>query len=243
MSNCSKSDCLIVTGIVFVIVIFFRSMGYVVDGVRKKNDPLESSGTQCAILPPDVRYIEMQKQISKVWHWKYNIEKPISGYVQMRCPTFNHDLNVKIGDRYMGRTDGKSFSAVSQVNIEDCHNNVKYVMRTGNVFDTLVNGNKIFVSLDIRQNGVVKFYVKKEVFITDDIDVWNDQSVKVANLKRNKLNDIASFQGWVWKINLYENNSTNSSIDPLILFSIAGQHSFAEKSDETDMCNEFFNAM
>lgn len=47
----------------------------------------------------------------------------------------------------------------------------------------------------------------------------------------------------VWKINLYGNNSTDSPIDPLILFSVAGQHSFAEKSDETDMCNEFFNAM
>jgi hypothetical protein len=236
--------CAIISLIVTGIAIFLTSMGWVIDGTIHRNDPLENPETVCGVFT-NVSYIKLEKNIFKLWHWTYRITTPASGTVTMRCPTVKHDLDVHFGGAYVGRTDGKVFSLVSEIDLLDCHNNKKYTIRTGNAFETIINQNKIMVSLEVRVGSVTEYYVDKLVFFTDDIDLFNRQGVRVANLKRNKYNDLIHGRGWTWDINIMD--PINTPIDPFILISIAGEHSFSEPdndgNDKYDTCNEVYRIM
>ena len=159
-----RAQCFFVCGVVFSVVVFFSSLGFFAHKTIHRNDPLEDGDIECGKFPDNTTFIKMKKSIGSQWNWKYNIEKPSFGKVEMRCPTFNHDLNVGMNGKWIGRTDGKSFIVVSKINILDCHNDLVYVMRIGDAFQTLINQNQIFVSLELRQDNDVKFYVKKQIF-------------------------------------------------------------------------------
>lgn len=246
MSSDCKEISLVVLFVLFCCA-FLASIGYVVDGTRHKNDPLiENGGTPCGIFPKNVSKIHLKKQITSQWHWDYDIEiGEHKGQVLMRCPTVMHDLNVIFDNTPIGRTDGKTFSLISEVDTLDCHNNKVYTIRTGSVFETIINSNKIFVSLDVRYNDTIIYYVDKQIFITENIDLFDVNNVKVANLHRFKLGDLIHLQGWTWDIVIFD--PINHPVDPMLLVTIAGQHSFSETDSngnaQYDTCNSVYHGV
>jgi hypothetical protein len=209
---------------------------------------------ECYQFPADTNYIKLEKQISDFWIWTYSItaktnssNTTIGGEFYMRYPTSNNDLNIWIPEsaKYVGRTDGKVFSFVSEIDIRDCHNNLKYTMKSGSALQTFINSFNIDVSLEISANGTTQYYIKKDNLFTSSIDVFNNRSIKVAHLYQNKYNNIMKLNGWTWDISILD--PTNNPIDPLILISIAGSQSFQEKDSkgrkQTDYRNGFYIAL
>lgn len=180
-----------------------------------------------------------QKKVGKLWHWTYEIHDPVRGEISQRCPTQMHDLKIKIGDTYLGRTYGKRLTFIDEIKLLDCHNNLMYIMRAGDDFEALVNKNKIRVSYEVRKDGVAEYYVEKLAFSgVNDISVYNKYAEKVANIHRNKWEDVVTMKGYTWDITIV--NPGTNPIDPFILTSIASRHAFSEKNNKTDSCNDFF---
>jgi hypothetical protein len=226
-------------------VLFLASMIYVAVSTAHRDAPLHRSNMPCGAFPANTSRIQLSKQLLKVWHWRYDvlIDSVKRGYVQMRCPSVRHDLNVKIGNAFVGRTDGKVLSLESEIGLLDCHNRPQYVLRTGSAFQTLVNTNEIWVSLEVRQGTKIKYFVRKNVFFTDNIDLYDELSVKVATLTRNVWNDVLHFRGYTWNINVLD--VINHPVDPFLLVTIAAQHAFSQTdkkgNDVQDTCNDFFS--
>jgi hypothetical protein len=228
------------------LFVFFGSMGFFVDRTIHRNDPLESSETNCSTIPIVVNQsIVIQKQVSSLWHWRYLIKQPHqsgTSKVEMRCPTATADANIWYGGRGVGRTDGKILSLYSEFDVLDCHNKRIMVIRTDGFFETMINQNRIIVSLDVRNTkNEVLYYVDKTSFIADDIKLLDTSSTLVARLRRNTLTDLLSATGYTWTI------TNNGNINPLLLLSIAGHHSFddvdSKGNKKGDMCNQFYFAM
>lgn len=230
---------------VFMTVLFIPSMGYVINDSVHKNDPVVESG-QCGEFPKNVSYLKVQKNIYKVWHWQYDFMiNDVNGEVVMRCPTVQRDLNVIFNGVGVGRTDGEIDPILSTIQLLDCHNNKVYTIRTGNAFETIINSNKIFVSLEVRQNDTVINYINKLSLIVDTFDLYDTNSTIVATLKRNKINNLINLEGWSWDINITD--PVNRPVDLFLLIAIAIEHSFSETDGngnaKYDGCNNFSFAM
>lgn len=256
MSDCRKTFSMLVMTFVGVISLI---CGIIVIpyAESRRNAPAETSAsTECFKFPADTYYLKLEKQIWKWWAWEYSISAKsggtansinttFDGNFQMRFPTFNNDLNVKFGDKYVSRTDGKTFSLVSEIDLQDCHNNLLYIMKAGSVFQSFINGFNIDVSLEISANGTVQYYIQKYNLFTSSIDVYNNRSIKVAHLYQNKYSDVLSMTGWTWEITIFD--PLNNPIDPSILISIAGSQSFREKDKDGnvkhDDRNNFYIAL
>lgn len=237
----NKNDCAILFFLIVGVISLFCGPIVIPWSEARRNNPPESNPSkQCYVFPPNVTHIDLKKRLSYIWYWDYKITVKTNtstheGEFYMRYPTWMNDLNAKIGDSYIGRTDGKVISATSEIDILDCHNNLKYVMRSGDIFQTWVNGFNIDVSLEINVKGVTQYYINKNNLVTSNIDVYNNKSVKVAHLYQNKFSDAFSVNGWTWSIDIID--SVNSPIDPFILISIAGSQSFQEKYNIDDSNN------
>lgn len=233
-------------------IIFLFAFSWTIDGQRKRNKAIESSGTECAKFPENTTFVQLQKILTKQWHWRYNMDieytedntqMNIGGYVEQRCPTAQHDVDVKINGNGVGRTDGKIVSAVSEISVEDCHNVFIGTIRTGNLGETIINGNNIVTMLQYRDIvGDIKYYILGINFLITHFNIYNYDGNVVAEIEQFKLKDAAKFQGWTWDIRIKD-----PTVDPLLLVSIAAKFSFSEKTsegeDQTDICNELWNWM
>ena len=229
---------------IFCICVFFTTLGICVDGANHEGDPMVESTVLCSDFPRNVSYIELNKKIT-LWHWIYTITiGGATGEVKMRCPSVMHDMDISFGNLPIGRTNGKIASLISNINLTDCHNNVLYIVRTGDAFETLINMNKIYVTFEVRTpyDNQVVFYVKKFTFITSDFDIFDANGTAVATIKQNKIDDLLNFNTWTWRINV-----TKQTIDPFIVSFIASHHAFSETNKNGnytyDGCNQFYYAM
>lgn len=226
-----------------MICIFLASMGWVVYATIHQNDPLAPAKEEmCGSFPQNVTHIKLEKKVFNQWHWEYGVSiGSLAGAVEMSCPTFMHDVNVVFNDKPIGRTNGKVFSVESNINLLDCHNNLLYTVRAGSYLQVLINKNTYHASLQVDKNGATIYYVEKDVWFTDNIDLLNVNHEKVANLQRNKFKAVISMSGWTWDIDVFQ------PVDPLLLIAIAGEHSFSEnagsKNSQYDSCNQFFHAV
>lgn len=243
--DCKKTSCRIGWVVyIFCILVFFATLGIFVDGVRNEGNQMVESSVPCSSFPRNVSYIELNKKIT-FWNWIYTITiGGATGEVQMRCPSVMHDMDVHFGNQPIGRTNGKIASLISEINITDCHNNVLYIVRTGDAFETLINMNKIYVTFEVRTpyDNQIVFYVKKITFITSDFDIYDVNGSSVATIKQNKFQDLFNFNTWTWHINV-----TKQTINPLIVSFIASHHAFSETNKDGnytyDGCNQFYYAM
>ncbi len=172
------------------------------------------------------------KSLLSQWNWKYEVND-FDGQIKQRCPTTQHDVDVYINGYFAGRSDGKILSTVSEIDINDCHNSRLYTARTGDFFQTVINGNKIWVSFELRDlDGNTIAYVDSKKFFTTNIDIKNTQGVVVANLYRG-----INFP-WKWDFNLYD--QTAHGANPIVLMILAGHSSFSDDDNSTDICNSYF---
>lgn len=180
----------------------------------------------CANLD-NVTSLTLHKQALAQWHWTYASDDGIESI--QRCPTFENDLDIYKDGSLVARTDGKILSTRSRTNIYDCRGNLLYVVQTGNIAVTLLNMNKIFVSLVLYDaNMTVIAFVKSSIFVVGDIDFWsiNDTVVATATLSLTPL--------YTWTY------TTDGTIDMTPLIAISTKISFADDGKKKDICNGFF---
>ena len=191
--------------------------------------PFIDDSQECNLVERKSDY-ELTKELSSQWKWTYK-NRDIK--IQLLCPSSRHDTNIYYNDTYVGGTDIKIISAVTETLIIDCHGTPLFFLRTGNLFGTIINGNKILVNYEVRdaEDTIIAYSTGKH-FITDEIELLDaNREFTIATLTRNTFST-----KWIWKIHV--NSFFHEASDPLVLFSIAGMRSFAGKG--TDGCNTFY---
>ena len=113
---------------------------------------------------------------------------------------------------------------------------VIFTTRTANLFQTIINGNQIFVSYELRDasGDTTLGYVAGTHFFSDNIQITSAATGNVvATLTRNTLSI-----KWVWEISIAE--PSDPAAHPLVLALIAGKKSFSDDPNSTDVCNNYF---
>lgn len=196
------------------------------------SDGTKYPGGECGMFPQNMTSITATKNIWSQWNWKYDFEK---GKIEQACPTIKHDVNVFYDGKLVSRSRGEIFSTVSETTIYNCKGNKIYQTRTGDLFQTIINGNKIMVSYELRdRDNKILAYVEGKYLLTDEISIISTRTNKVvAKLSRNKWS-----MKWKWDIEIIDVDDEASN--PVCLLTIAGQRSFGENAKKTDGCNNYF---
>ena len=190
----------------------------------------------CGALPGNP--VTATKVLLSQWNWRYDISDG-GAKIQQVCPSLTHDVNVYGTDgRLVSRSDGKIATVLSKTYVNDCHGDRLWTVRTGSLFQTVINGHKLWVSLEVRNttDDVVAF-VDGRHFFTDNVDIREAREGRiVANLNRNKW----KLSRWRWTINQVD--PTHPASDLRLLATLAGKTSFSELDNSTDLCNQYFFA-
>ena len=216
------------------IALVVIGFGISVAVIHGEQDYSLSHHEDCPEFPHLDKFIA-EKRLWDQWHWTYKV-KEYSGRIEHYCPTVKHDVNVFLEGKFAGRSDGKIVTAVSKTYIKDCHGKIKYTVRTGDIFETIINGNKIFVSFELRMGneGEVVAYADQTNFFSNHIVLRDKEGNKVSELER----DLVTLSLWTWVIRVKDHD--HSAGDPLLLQILAGKTAFSDDDDATDICNSYF---
>lgn len=171
----------------------------------------------------------------KVSFWRSTyVFNEFDGEIKKSCPSFRQKVDLLIGGKLDSIIKSSVISLVSRSELQDCHGNVLYVMKTGNSFQTIVNNIKISVSFELRdkEDKETLAYISGNHFWGDKIDVMDPDGKVVARLER----EMAIFSKREWKVETIEPNAPGAN--PRVLSMIAGQRTFSEN----DFCNSMFGA-
>jgi len=227
----NNTQIYIIVGIAIFLAMLSFGIAEIV--IYKKSKETTSPSTSCPVFP-NVTTFSLEKQILSQWHWRYDFSDDLDVNIQQSCPTTTHDSILYIDGQVSAMTDGKFFSTVSKTYIKDCHGNVIYVVRTGDLFETIINSNQILVSYELRDNNDnIIAYVAGNNFIDNNMDITDIYGNNVANLNRPLSSLYLD-----WTINIY--NTSSPGADPRVLTLLAGKKSFSDNSKKTDICNNFF---
>lgn len=236
----------------FVIFLILLGFGASLAGIYDNRNYYVANNVDCPVFPLLDKF-QAEKHYDQ-WTWRYKVRNgDYHARVEHYCPTTQHDTNVFIDGKFAGRSDGKILTTVSKTFVRDCHGKKKFVMRTGDMFETIVNMNKIFVSFELRdyktdasgeENDVIA-YVEQFSFFYYDFTIRDKYDAPIAKLYMNKY----QFQWWTWEFTIY--NKTHPAANPMILLMIAGKASFSETTTDdngdeqynTDICNNYFWTM
>jgi hypothetical protein len=160
------------------------------------------------------------------WLNGYNIINPVSGYTASKCPTnypvmYNIYNNTLVGQSFVKDT----IIIYNDIYLIGCDNILKYTMRIGEFMFVILENNIQMVSVDIKYNNKTIYYVKNNIYMTDNIDLYDINQKIVANL--NYTNN-------VWIISIY-----NDIVDYNILFALINYHQYYINGYTDDMCNKF----
>lgn len=218
----------------------------------------------CQEFPANLTTFTATKKLMSQWNWRYDFDD-FPGKIEHVCPSANHDVNVYVGlekgksVHLAARSDGKIMTTVTRTYVKDCSGKVLYVMRTGNIGQTIINSNKIIVSFELRDEAEknVLAYVEGTHFLTDDINILDINGTIVANMKRNTFKT-------TWKWIFTRHNLNHPGSDPRVLSIIAGRKAFGDNnkvmrrfqflksgsksssssssgsSEQSDICNNYY---
>lgn len=223
--------------IIFTVIVTFicATLGFGIYACyeyanRDKFPPQSACGTF-----GNITSMTMKKKVFKLWSWEYESDV---GFFKQRCPTFTHDADIyDNNNNLISRTDGKIFSLTTRYNIYDCFGNTKYIVETGNFFEAVINTNRIWVSLLLRDKSEnVIGFIDSEIFVDGSVNLKDLNGTIIANMAKT----FDPF--WQWTYNIYSNSNTVVDMDCLV--AITSKLSFMpgifEKKDKTDICNQFF---
>lgn len=166
------------------------------------------------------------------WHWTYIFT---TGYFVQRCPTFQHDISIYNNDSLVIRTDGKLSTSLSKIQIKDCHGDVMYTIKFGDMFQTMINSNKIWTSLIVKNTKDEIFtYATANIFTAGTIVLYDIYGNSIACISEDITTD-----DWKWTYDIYN----KSLIKMEVLIVITAKLLFSpieENNDQTDICNKFF---
>ena len=104
---------------------------------------LSPESEACGVFPNTTTLLA-KKQLSSVWRFKYAFQDGISGSIERRCPSLQGESDVFVGGLLVCRSNipvkAPTFGSVVRANVEDCHGNVQFVMRSGSAWTELING-------------------------------------------------------------------------------------------------------
>lgn len=167
--------------------------------------------------------------------WTYDLDVPgFSGKIQQKCPTFNHDADLYINGKLVGRTDRKTLD-LNQMNfILDGTGKTIFQVKTGDFAETLLNGNRIVISLGIYDStGKFIGYYSGQNFIVQN-------SVTIKDLNGNDVIQMTRQPDPVWKWTVTLLNNTAPFNDFRLGALLAGYVSFSASSKDNDICNNYF---
>lgn len=159
---------------------------------------------------------------NNIWNDRYNIIKPINGYTELKCPTSYPVIYHMFNESLVGYMIADNIIMNTNISIIDCKNTITYIMSIG-IF--IINTN--IVSVDIKQNNQTIYYIKHNIYKTNNIDLYNIQDVIVANLK---------YTNNLWNISIYNHKNL---VDYNILLSLINYHQYYINGFTTDMCNQY----
>ena len=230
------SDNKYTIGAIVLAVVALVGFGISEIAIHSKGTAYSSS--DCPSFPANLTSWTATKQYLSQWNWEYQFDQ-FDGYIYQKCPTLTHDAKVKLGGALTAVSDGKVFSVLSENYIRDCKGNVLFLCRTGDVFETLINKNKIQVSFELRDSAgaTTLAYVAGTHFFSDTIELLDatdaNPGTPVATLSRKIL-----AIPWKWEFTIHQPNHPAS--DPRLLSLMAGKKAFSDSDDSTDVCNQYF---
>jgi heme/copper-type cytochrome/quinol oxidase subunit 2 len=237
--NCSDK-CKAITCTITVVLAIILTLGFGIYGAVEysNRNKYEDSSYTCGTFG-NMTSLSMRKVLLSQWHWRYDAHPQGEdfGYFKQRCPTFTHDAKVFQDNKLSLVTDGKIVSLKSKVNILDCYGNLKYVIETGNLWQTIINSNKIWVSLLLKHpNGTLIAYVEQTIFVTGNIEFKEPSGKVIAAHVRKEIESLR----WQWDYTVYDTSKINMDV----LIAITAKVSFSPQAhndkDSTDACNNFF---
>ena len=248
-SCCVKNGqvCLILSAIIFVIV---GTLGLAIYSLILWVDRDTYPEGECGTFGNITSYT-MNKDFSawsNIWHWKYSSVNGNAYFVQ-RCPTFTHDADIYNNGKMVARTDGKIFSLLAKYYIRDCHGNEKYYVEAGDLFQQIINSNKIWVSMVIYfTNQTVHSYIESTIFVTGTVNIKDSSGNTIAHIDKSINNML-----WQWNYMILQPNYINMDMLIAITSKLSFIPSFADKmfdvvannnkgddSSKTDVCNSLF---
>ncbi len=167
--------------------------------------------------------------------WTYDLNVPgYSGKIQQKCPTLNHDADLYINGHLIARTDRKTLSLNQMNYILDGMGSKLFQIKTGDFAETLLNGNKIVISLGIYDiaGKFIGYYSGQNFIIQNNVfiqDIYGNNVIKMTR----ELDPL-----WKWTITLLNNTAPFNDFRLGAL--LAGYVSFSEDSKKTDLCNNYF---
>lgn len=167
--------------------------------------------------------------------WTYDLNIPgFSGQIKQKCPTINHDADLYIDGKLVGRTDRKTLDFNQKNYILDGTGKVLFIVKTGDFTETLLNGNKIIISLGLYDpsDKFIGYYSGQNFIIQNSVTIQDLHGNNVIRMDR-EIDPV-----WKWTITLL--NNTTPFNDFRLGALLAGYVSFSDNSKSTDICNNYF---
>lgn len=180
----------------------------------------------------------LEKELLSQFHWTY---RGADIKAQQMCFTANHDTQVFQDDERVFTTDqrfisGSGINLVRNYAVLDGQQNEVYRVKVGNLGDEVIRNLRLGVSFLLYKGDDLIAYVKGTNFINDNLEILDAETDEVIlKVVRNKI----TVSEWKWEITQVSSN-TGLISKPLISV-ILGNYAFAEKSNETDVCNTAYS--
>ena len=240
----------IATGVCTVLILITGvGLGGIALSWYENREPSPTTSSSQAARTADFGHkFVFQKRLVSQWHWTYKLESsngPDKGNWKIvhLCPTFQNDAKL-VDDRgkMVSYSDGKIYAfedsvlnRITKMIINDSSGRAVYIVRTGNVIETIVNSNKVWVNMEIKdgQDEILLGYSQEVNWGFGSKTVVKDSNGnKQFTVGRNKI----STSQWKWEVETVGVTLT----DPRLIAMLIGKQSFSHDDDSTDICNTTF---
>eukprot|EP01138_Halocafeteria_seosinensis_P002497 gb/GECG01002554.1/.p1 GENE.gb/GECG01002554.1/~~gb/GECG01002554.1/.p1 ORF type:complete len:296 (+),score=20.85 gb/GECG01002554.1/:1-888(+) len=184
-----------------------------------------------------------RKELFHQWHWTYVLEGDERWRIEQLCPTLKHDAKlvydrendiVAASNHKVYAYEGNVWNTISKTLVRDASGKVIYVVRSGNLWETLINANRIWVTLEIKDGNddlLLGFSDSENWGITQSISLKLPNGAEEVRLHRTKL----SLSEWKWRVEA----SDKQLNDPRLIAMIIAKYAFDEHGSKyrTDLCN------
>lgn len=236
----SRAQIICISLLVFVAVAL-AGLG-IADAViysRRISIPSNLRSNSCQMFAPNQTTYVLEKNVWSQWNWFWHLD----GYnddtgVQMQCPTSTYDSAFMVDGRANVATNGKMWSTESTTDIYDCNGNHIFTINSGNIWQTLVNGNGIYVKyqiIPINYNSSYVGYVAQENWFGSSVTIYDLYQQPITTMTWNALST-------TWKWNIQLSNSLHPVANIRLIGLIAGKTAFSSGGG-SDLCNQFFWAV
>lgn len=215
----SSIKCILMCIIISSLIYILGSGSYISYLLVNNNQLIENA--KCIDI--NIKNEKILKRIDN-WNYGYNIVGSVSGYTKLKCPTSYPIVYNIINNSLVSYMKADDPIMNYNIKIIDCNNKLKYTVNVGDFIILNIHGDIKIASVDIRKHNKTIYYIKKDIYDTNDIDIYDIDNSIVTNLK---------YTDNLWNISIYDN------IDDDILLSLINYHNYYIHNFHNDGCNKF----